>query len=213
MTVVLLLAVLIAVTALANWWSRWRDDDRVEVMTKPTVTILVIALSLAAGGETGPLVFTVAALVFCLVGDIALLPQIDRFIVGLAAFLVGHLAFIAALGAAGWETPVLAIVAAAIVGPLWWFAGRRIVRAATASEGRLGGPVVAYLTVISAMVVIAWGTGLALAIVGATAFIISDTVLGWRAFVAERRWMAVTVMMTYHVALVTLALVPYAATR
>lgn len=208
-----LLTVLIVITALANWWSRWRDDDRVEVLTKPTVTILVIALALVAGGETGPLIFTVVALAFCLVGDVALLPQIDRFIVGLAAFLVGHLAFIAALGAAGWETPILALVAVAIVGPLWWFAGRRIVRAASASAGRLGGPVVAYLTVISAMVVIAWGTGVALAILGATAFIVSDTVLGWRAFVEERRWMAVTVMMTYHVALVALALFPYAAAR
>jgi hypothetical protein len=31
-------------------------------------------------------------------------------------------------------------------------------------------------------------------------------VLGWRQFVTERRWMSVTVMVTYHLAIVGLAL-------
>lgn len=211
MTAMTVLGLLIGFVALANWWSRWRHDDRLEEWTKPLTTVLVIVLALAAGGDRGALTITVVALALCLVGDVALLPRIDRFVVGLGAFLVGHLAFIAALGAVGLDTPLLALVALVVVGPAIAVVGRRIVGAASRAEPALVGPVIAYLTVISAMVLVAWATGVAVAIVGATAFIVSDSVLGWRRFVGERRFMAVTVMATYHLAIVCLALTPAAA--
>lgn len=199
------------VVAALDWWSRWRDDDRLEMWAKPLATVLVVVLALVAGGDTGPLVLTVVGLVLCLVGDVALLPQVDRFVVGLGAFLLGHLAFIAALGAVGPDAPGLALVGAAVVALGAGVVGRRIVRSAASTEPALAGPVVAYLTVISAMVIVAWWTGVAIAIVGATAFLVSDSVLGWRKFVGERRWMAVTVMVTYHLALAGLALTPAVA--
>lgn len=203
--------VLIAAAAATDWWSRWRDDDRVEVWAKPTTTVLVIVLALVAGGDVVPVLLTVLALVLCLVGDVALLPQIDRFVVGLAAFLLGHLVFVAALAAVGLDVPLLALLALCLVGPGVAVVGRRIVRAAAVSSSDLVGPVIAYLAVISVMVVVAWATGIVAAIVGSTAFIVSDSVLGWRKFVGERRWMAVVVMITYHVALVGLGLVPATA--
>jgi uncharacterized membrane protein YhhN len=84
--------------------------------------------------------------------------------------------------------------------------GRRIVAGAAAKDAALRIPVVAYLLVITAMAVVAVMTGRWWAIAGAAAFVASDTVLGWRAFVGEKRWMALTVMVTYHAALVGLAL-------
>jgi len=60
--------------------------------------------------------------------------------------------------------------------------------------------------VIMSMAVVAATTGNAWGIVGAIAFVLSDTLLGWRAFVAEKPWMALAVMVTYHAALVGLAL-------
>jgi uncharacterized membrane protein YhhN len=201
----------VGVVAAANWWSRWRNDDRLEMWTKPLATILVVVLALVAGGATGPVVITVAALILCLAGDVALLPRIDRFVVGLGAFLLGHLAFIAALGAIGLDAPGLAAIAFVAVAATAFVVGRRIVTAARVSEPGLVGPVIAYLTIISAMVVVAWGTGIAIAMLGATAFIVSDSVLGWRRFVGEQRWMAVVVMATYHLALVGLALTPSVA--
>ena len=69
-----------------------------------------------------------------------------------------------------------------------------------------GVPVRAYLAVISSMCVVGWATGNWLIMVGATAFIISDSILGWGQFVAERRWMHLAIMITYHVAIVSLAL-------
>jgi hypothetical protein len=41
---------------------------------------------------------------------------------------------------------------------------------------------------------------------GSAAFIVSDTILGWGQFVVERSWMHLAIMVTYHVAIVSLAL-------
>ena len=41
---------------------------------------------------------------------------------------------------------------------------------------------------------------------GATAFIISDSILGWGQFVVEKAWIHLAIMVTYHVAIVSLAL-------
>jgi uncharacterized membrane protein YhhN len=79
-----------------------------------------------------------------------------------------------------------------------------IVRGASAKG--LGIPVRAYLVVISSMCVLGWATGNWLIMLGATAFIVSDSILGWGQFVAERRWMHLAIMVTYHMAIVSLAL-------
>lgn len=202
--------VVFLVIAAANWWSRWTDDDRLELWTKPLATVLVIVVAVLAGAEgdetSTVVVLTVVALVFCLVGDVALMPQVDRFIVGLGAFLVGHLVFVVALAASGLEQPLLALAAAALIGPCIGLVARHIVSSARAHEPTLVGPVIAYLTVISGMALVAWATGNTAAIIGATLFLVSDSILGWRKFVAEARWMAVAIMVTYHGALLGLAL-------
>ena len=83
-----------ALAALANWWSRLRDDDRLELWTKPLTTVLVIKLALASGAHRGDVIVAVVALALCLAGDVFLLPAVDRFVPGLAAFLLGHVVFI-----------------------------------------------------------------------------------------------------------------------
>jgi uncharacterized membrane protein YhhN len=60
------------------------------------------------------------------------------------------------------------------------------------------GPVVAYLVVISAMVVSAFGTAAAWAIVGAFLFYVSDATLAWNRFIEQRRFGPLAVMVTYH---------------
>lgn len=198
------------VVAVLNWWSRWTDDDRLELWTKPLATILVGVVAAVAGvrgdESTVVVVLTVVALVFCLVGDVALMPQVDNFVAGLGAFLVGHLVFIAALAASGLDTPWLGLVALVVLGPALAAVGRRIVGSARRDRPELAGPVVAYLTVISSMAIVAWTTGDTWPIVGGTLFVASDSILGWRMFVGEKRWMAVAIMVTYHGALLGLAL-------
>jgi uncharacterized membrane protein YhhN len=198
------------VVAAANWWSRWSDDDRLELWTKPLATVLVIVVAVLAGmagdESTTVVALTTVALVFCLVGDVALMPQVDRFIVGLGAFLVGHLVFVVALAATGLDQPLLAVAAAVLIGPCIAVVGRHVVSGAKAKEPALAGPVIAYLTVISAMALVAWATGNTAAVIGATLFLVSDSILGWRKFVSQARWMAVAIMVTYHGALLGLAL-------
>lgn len=199
MTAVLLVA--LAVVGAANWWSRANDDRRIEAITKPTFTVLAAVLC-AVRGEGTPMAIALVGFALCLIGDVALLPAVDKFIVGLGSFLAGHLAFIVAFIAAGMDTPWLALVAAVLLVPVLAGPGRRIL----AGSGALKGPVTGYLVIISAMAVVAWATGRPAAMVGAAAFVASDTILGWGRFVGERRWTPVAVMVTYHAALTALAL-------
>jgi uncharacterized membrane protein YhhN len=187
-----------------NWWSRLNHDDRLETWTKPVVPVLLVVLALALDAPPTPTRWCIVALALCLVGDVALLARVDQFVVGLAAFLLGHLAFVgmfAALGFDRWRLAIPGLVAAVVVAAT---VGRRIV--AAAAEHSLGAPVVAYLVVISAMAVLGWATGLVAVIAGSALFVVSDSVLGWRRFVRERAWMGVTIMVTYHLALMGLTL-------
>jgi len=201
---VALLATLVA--AMANWSTRVRPNQTLETISKPLTTILVIWVAVAADGPRGATVLAVIGLVLCLIGDVALLDVVDKFVVGLGAFLVGHIVFIAMFATLHLDRPLWGLAAVVVLFPHAAIIGRRIVAGATAQDQALKVPVVAYLFVITAMAVVAVMTGKWWAISGAALFVVSDTVLGWRAFVAEKKWMALIVMVTYHAALVGLAL-------
>ena len=200
------LATLAGVSALVDWWSRLRHLTKVENISKPLTTALIIAIAATSGAANDRLVPSLVGLGLCLIGDVALMSIIDKFVVGLGAFLLGHLAFVVAFVNIGLESGTLAGLAIVLSALLVTSLGLAIVRGATMRDTALRRPVLAYLAIISVMAVFAWATANAWIIVGATLFVISDTVLGWRQFVRERRWMPVTVMMTYHGAIACLAL-------
>lgn len=196
------------VAASANWWAKAADRHTLELLAKPIATVGAIAVAATSGGEGAVVAWCVAALVLCLVGDVALLPAVDRFIVGLAAFAAGHVVFAVMFTVGGLHRWWLAGVALAACALLAGTVGLPIVRGAAARQ--MLRPVQVYLAVISAMAVVAWGTGRAAAMVGSASFLVSDTLLGWRQFVAQRpsRSLSVAVMVTYHVAIFGLALYP-----
>ena len=179
-------------------------NARVELISKPLTTVGAIAIAALADGPTLATIVAVLALVLCLIGDIALLPTVDRFVVGLAAFLLGHVAFMVMFAQRGFDRWALSGVAIVGVAALLGTAAVPIIRGASAKG--LGIPVRAYLVVISSMCVLGWATGNWLIMLGTTAFVVSDSILGWGQFVAERRWMHLAIMVTYHVAIVSLAL-------
>ena len=188
-----------ALVALANWWSRWTGDARLERITKPAALIALIGVALALD-PADPTVRTwfVVALVFSLAGDIFLLGGDDRFILGLASFLLAHIAYtVGFLVADDWSW-VGFIVGAVVVGVFALTIGGRIVAGARRTSAALGPPVAAYLLVISIMAAAAAAAGNGWAIAGAALFVISDALLGWRQFVSPARWMAPAVMITYH---------------
>ena len=202
----LTLLVATGLAASANWWSRLRDSNRLEQWTKPLVTMLVIGIALSNDSSTGQVSTAVIALVLCLEGDIALLPAVDRFVLGLASFLLGHLVFIALFVQYGLPKLALAGGALVLVAALIGTVGIRVVQGAARKDPGLRLPVAAYLLVISAMAVCGWATGRGWVIAGTTLFVISDALLGWRQFVRPRAWMSVAVMVTYHAAIVSLAI-------
>ncbi len=204
-----MLAIALALTgcaALTNWWTRVRPRTWLETVSKPLATMLVIWVAIAAGGPTAATVIAVVGLVLCLAGDIALLDVVDTFIGGLAAFLLAHLAFVVMFIVLGLDRPWWGIVGGVILAVHVATVGRRIVAGASAQDPALRIPVIAYVGTIAVMAVVAAMTGRPWAIVGAAFFVASDSILGWRAFVRERAWMSLAVMVTYHVAITGIAL-------
>lgn len=195
-----------AIAAAANWWSRIRPTGNLELFSKPATTIFVIWVAIASDGPRPATILALIGLLFCLVGDVALLPLVDRFIVGLAAFLIGHIFFVAMFAVLGLRHLSWGVPAAAVVIALGWGVARPIVAGAAANKPQLQIPVVAYFAVISTMFIVAAMTGNGWAIAGASAFVISDSLLGRGEFVRELRWMHVAIMVTYHAALLGLAL-------
>ncbi len=189
-----------AVAAAANWWSRLSDGRRrTELWSKPLALTALIAVAVALHPDDQLVrAWFVLALMCSLAGDVFLLFGDRYFIPGLASFLFAHLAY--TFGFFAFDDWSLAgfLAGAVMMAVLVVAVGVRIVLAARRKERVLGPAVTAYLLAISMMFCAAMATGGTWAIIGAALFVASDTVLGWRQFVADARWMPVTIMVTYH---------------
>ena len=190
------------VLALVDWWAVASGRRGVERWAKPAVMVALasVALALGAADSAGGR-WVLVALALGLVGDVALLGDSDpRFLAGLGAFLLGHLAWVAAFVAVGLEAPTLALLGLLVVAVALAL-GRKIVPGAHHEGGAaLAAPVVAYMAVIAAMALTGWATGRLLVGLGAALFVVSDTVLGLGRFHRERPLTRPVVMVTYHVA-------------
>ncbi len=192
--------VLVAGFALLDWHAVAAHRTRVETWAKPATMVALAAVAVAMGAtDHAPGRWLILALVLGLAGDVFLLGDAEsRFLGGLAAFLVGHLAYVAAFVALGLGRPAWAAVGALVLAAALVL-GRGIIPATARAGGvALAGPVAAYMAVIGAMVVTSWMTGDLLVGVGAAVFVASDTVLALDRFVAPRRWAHLAVMVTYH---------------
>ena len=189
-----------AVAAAANWWSRLEDGrHRTERWSKPLalIALIAVAVSLQPADQLVRAWFVVA-LVCSLGGDVFLMYGDRYFVPGLLAFLLAHLAYtFGFLAFDDWSWTAF-LVGAVMTGALALTVGVRIVLAARRKERMLAPAVTAYLLAISLMFCAAMATGSTWAILGAALFVASDSVLGWRQFVADARWMPVTIMITYH---------------
>jgi uncharacterized membrane protein YhhN len=192
--------------ALGDWVSRVRDLRTLEYLCKPATLAALIgaAVTLDATSDSVRLWFVVA-LVCSLAGDVLLMLPSDRFVAGLGAFLVGHLAYVGGFVAAGIDAPAAllgGVGVAAVFGPI----GTRIVGGARRADAAAAPPVAIYIVVISLMITASIGSGSALAALGAVTFAASDAMIGWTRFVAPIRNASVLIMITYHVAQALLVL-------
>lgn len=198
------LLVLAAPVALVNWVGVARDDRRLVWAAKPTTLVLLVLVALAIDADDPTVrLWFVIGLVLSLAGDVFLmLPEetelpLPPFLLGLASFLLGHIAYVVGmatdLDSWGFVAVGLLVVAAAggLVAP-------RIVAGVRTTSPDLVVPVLAYMAVISCMVMASFGRGVALGIVGALLFYASDAILAWNRFVTPSRLLQVAVMVTYH---------------
>lgn len=192
---------LAAAFAVADWVAVARGEKRLEYVAKPAALALLVGVALLLEpADPTQRAWWVAALVCSLAGDVFLMLP-GRFVPGLASFLLGHLAYIAGF----WLGPVDAVGAAefavALGLPLLGVAvlGPRILAGARSHDRRLAVPVGAYFAAINAMVASALLTRQPLAIAGALLFFASDSMIGFRNFVAHRSWHDLAIITTYHV--------------
>ncbi len=190
-----------AAFAVANWWSRWSHHRPTEVWSKPLTLVALIGAAIALDPiDSQVRAWFVIALVLCLAGDVFLLGDDNWFVPGLAAFLAGHLAYVIGFVVADeWNWWYFTCAWIALI-PFGVTLGHRILAAAIAGRPALRIPVTSYLGAISLMVTAAAAAGNTWAVAGAVLFLTSDTILGWRQFVAQRPWMPLTIMVTYHLA-------------
>ncbi len=185
MTHVAVAGVLVTAAGLSATLVAERADRRgLRFAAKPSASVGFLLVALGSGAlETPYGVWILMGLALSLWGDVLLMfRDTARFRAGLAAFLLGHVAYIGAFAVAG--------VAAAWAGVA--AAGAAVVAAAVLRwllphvDGGMRRPVLAYVTVISVMVALAAGTQgageTALIAWGAALFYVSDL------FVARERF-------------------------
>jgi uncharacterized membrane protein YhhN len=182
-TLVLSAGALAAVLALV--WGEYRGPRALVYLAKPLATLLILALAWLAPPDANPWLarWIVAGLIFSLAGDVLLMLPSDRFVAGLASFLVAHLCYIAAFTLeAGIQIAPLALVPLLVA---VWLVYRRL----APGLGNLRVPVIVYIGVIVVMVwqalarcAVVPGAGPPLAAAGALLFATSDSALALARF-------------------------------
>lgn len=194
------------VIAAADWWAVVTDRRRVEYVLKPLTMVALIGVAIALEPVSGTArLFMVAGLVCSLAGDVFLMLDEKYFLGGLVSFLLGHVMYVIGLLQLDIEGPSM-LVGVVLVLAAAAFVGSRVVRGAGEVDRRLPVPVAVYMSVISLMVVSAFGTLIPFAIVGALLFFASDGVLGWNRFVHPIPHGRLIIMTTYHLGQVGLVL-------
>jgi uncharacterized membrane protein YhhN len=197
-----------AVSAAMHLFAEYRGPAWLVYVAKPLTTLLLIAAAIV-GEDAAPLyrLPVIAGLVFSLFGDIFLMLPKERFVAGLASFLVAHLFYISAFqsGIRFGARPLLLVPFVLAAGLVLYFLWPRL--------GRLRVPVVLYVVVL---VVMAWqasaraaelrGIATYAAAIGAALFVVSDATLAINRFRRPFRAAQAVVMTTYVAAQALIAL-------
>lgn len=201
MVSLLLLAAAVA-GAIVDWWAVATDRVVVERTAKPSTMLLLVGVAATWGDAPGDVrTWLVVGAGFGLAGDVALLGAGETaFMAGLVAFAAGHVAYAVAAAVIGTEAAWMIPGATVMIALLGYrFLTRTVAGARRAGGTVLAGAVVFYAAVIAAMVIATWGTGILLAAIGATAFAVSDWVLGHRRFAGPLPGGRLAIMVPYHV--------------
>jgi uncharacterized membrane protein YhhN len=204
-----LLLVLFLAVAAVDWAAVHLGSKPVEYVAKPGCMLLLIAAALAIDPADGAArVLLVLALVASTAGDVFLMlpgPQPSAggpnlFVAGLASFLLAHVLYVLGFVVEGVALAGLAL-GAIPVALMVILVGQRVLTGVQGSdEPELTEPVTAYIGVISAMLLFAFGTQDVRAAAGALLFAGSDSLIAWERFIKERPWGPMVIIVTYHLA-------------
>jgi uncharacterized membrane protein YhhN len=199
----IVLSLLAAVSGALHIRSEYQGPRALVYVCTPLTTTALIAIAcLAPGSPPAPYrELIVLGLIFSLAGDIFLMLPSDRFLPGLASFLVAHLLYIAAFSQSeGFQLSLLALApfafaSAALLRLLWpHLAGMKL-------------PVTLYVVVSVTMgwqAAAQWSsvgeTWALLALVGAILFTLSDAALALNRFRAPFPAAQVTILTSYYLA-------------
>ncbi|MGE7762006.1 lysoplasmalogenase [Peribacillus sp. NPDC097895] len=169
----------------------------IKIMFKIIPMLLILLFAYKTEGRREryqPLILL--GLFFCMLGDGLLI----WFVIGLSAFLIGHLFYIAAFFKL-WTFSWLRFATIFPIGIYSTLIGREIVVSLIEKgESSLIIPVICYVTVISLMGWAAFMTGNAAAIIGGVLFVISDSILSWNKFIGDVSYSGPLIMLTYYAA-------------
>ena len=167
----------------------------------PMVLIIILAITSKASNIKKYFLLITTGLIICAIGDYT----IQWFIIGLSFFLVGHLFYISAFLSTNEQKPPKSVLAVLI---LFGVIMAAIIAGGLFKDGDvvMGIAIIAYISVILTMGWTAWRTKSKFAIIGATLFIISDTILALNKFTVDVPYSGVLIMSTYYGAQILLAL-------
>ena len=199
----LVLSLLVLASTVLLLRAEARGLRRQVYLFKPLTTTLILVLALATPSPVSSAYQTavVLGLLFSLAGDVFLMLPSDRFVAGLASFLVAHLCYIAAfLPAADGAMSAWALLPFLLYGAV-------LLRVLWPHLGRLAGPVLLYS---ATLLVMGWQAaeqhlalhtaGTLAALVGAMLFVVSDSLLAFNRFVRPFRAAQPVVLSTYFAA-------------
>jgi uncharacterized membrane protein YhhN len=172
------------------------DPFAVKILFKliPMWLILYYAFSQATRKKSATHWLLLSGLTFCMFGDGLLV----WFIVGLTAFLIGHLFYSAAF-LSRWKFSLLRFLMIIPITLYGFIIGKEIINAILLDgNNALVLPVSFYIIVISLMAWSAIMTGNKWAIAGSILFVISDSILSWNMFVSDITHSGVLIMTTYY---------------
>ena len=205
----LLLAGSALIGAVAAIVADQMKKERQVYILRPLTHLLIIGIA-ALGGPAAPPAykyFVLAGLALSLAGDAFMMLRRKQFELGLAAFLLAHLFYIAAF-----RTGMLPRFALQPLFPLVIFAAL-LLRTLLPYLGKMKYPVLLYVAVITTMAALAagryiqWGGAKPLcAFAGAALFMASDAVLAYNRFAKPIPRAQVIILGTYFVAQTLIAL-------
>lgn len=201
------LLVLAGLFAVGDWFAVATPNKTLEYLCKPLTLAFLMGVAASVDVDnTAARNWFVLALGLSLLGDVFLMLPSDRFVPGLVAFLLGHVAYIVGMSTAGVSILALVVGVAVAVLAVAVIGGRILAAVRAGPEPSMTVPVGAYMVVISAMLASAIGTEVALAMVGAGLFYCSDALIAWSRFVRPRTWHPLAIIVTYHLAQAALAI-------